>query len=121
MSKEVKTYTNEYVDQLIENINKKDIFIFVDGSYNPEKKMYGCGIVLLFKKTKKGKLEVQEKKISGNHPEYIVSRNIAGEIVSVIVVLKSILKKVKFNDSQDSHASSIKKISLFYDYTGIAD
>ncbi len=76
---------------------------FVDGSYNVSTKTYGYGCVLL---TESG----EEISLSGtgNHPEAISARNVAGELQGTMVALK------------EAEKMGYKRLRICHDYNGIA-
>ncbi len=76
---------------------------FVDGSYNIVTKTYGYGCVLL---TESG----EEIFLSGtgNHPEAVSARNVAGELQGTMVALKEAEKR------------GYKHLRICHDYNGIA-
>lgn len=78
-------------------------YAYVDGSFNPVTKVYGCGVILVDRDGKKHHI-----KHSGNDPENAKMRNVAGEILGASLV---ILKALELGMS---------KLTIFYDYEGIA-
>lgn len=78
---------------------------FVDGSFNPRNNKYGCGGIV---KYVDGERKMHQQTIMGSRKDkYSAMRNIAGELLGVILVLEFARK----ND--------IKKIYILFDYLGI--
>lgn len=79
----------------------EDVYSFVDGSFNPETCVYGCG----------GFLVVGEEKyiIQGNadDEEMASMRNVAGEILGSTLAIKKAIEL------------GLKEITVYYDYLGI--
>ena len=50
-------------------------YAFIDGSFNPETKVYGCGGFLIDQCGKKHIIQA-----AGNNPDLVKMRNVAGEI-----------------------------------------
>lgn len=77
------------------------IYSFVDGSYNPATKVYGCG----------GFLVVDDEKYiiqgSASDEEMASMRNVAGEILGSMLAIKKAIEL------------GLKKITIYYDYLGI--
>ena len=80
----------------------KGFHIYTDGSYNAETAKYGSGFIILLN----GKKIMYGEK-AGDIPEYAVSRNVAGEIFSVLNALEQavILKA--------------EEVVIHYDYEGL--
>lgn len=76
---------------------------YVDGSFNAVDKSYGAGIVLIFDNG-----EVRSCSNSGNHPAFIKSRNVAGEVLAAVTAI-AICNKME----------NIEKLTIHYDYSGI--
>lgn len=78
-------------------------YAFVDGSFNPETKVYGYG----------GFLDVGGRRYplmgSGNDPEMASMRNVAGEIEGSMAAV------------QKAEELSLREIKLLYDYRGIEE
>lgn len=81
----------------------KRSYAFVDGSYNPNTKVYGCGGFLIDQFGKKHILQA-----SGHDPTLAKMRNVAGEILGARVAIQ---KAIELN---------MRKLTLFHDYEGIA-
>lgn len=78
-------------------------YAFIDGSFNPDTKVYGCGGFLIDQNKKKHIILD-----SGNDPEMVKMRNVAGEILGVISVICL------------ARDLGMKKITIFHDYEGVA-
>lgn len=81
----------------------KKSYAFIDGSYNPATRVYGCGGFLIDHYGKKHILQA-----SGNDPHMAKMRNVAGEILGAKLAIQKAL---------DLH---MRKLTLFHDYDGIA-
>ena len=80
--------------------------VYVDGSYNEQRRTYGGGVVIL------GLPNVDQpltSKVVGNTPDLLTHRNISGEVMSVIRAF-TILDQIP----------GIDEVEVFHDYTGIA-
>lgn len=91
-------------DSVIANVPPtitSNIYSFVDGSFNPETNVYGCG----------GFLIVDDKKYiiqsCDNDPEMSSMRNVAGEILGSVLAIKKAIEL------------GLKEITIYYDYLGI--
>jgi ribonuclease HI len=84
-------------------IPKKN-YAFIDGSFNPEKKIYGCGGFLIDQFGKKRIIQA-----SGSDPRMVKMRNVAGEILGAKTAINLAL------------LLKMKKLTIFYDYDGIAN
>lgn len=82
-------------------IPKKN-YAFVDGSFNPETKIYGCGGFLIDQHGKKH--IIQE---TGNDPKIAKMRNVAGELLGAKETVK-LARKL-----------GMKTLKIFYDYEGV--
>lgn len=83
---------------------KKKNYAYVDGSFNPETKVYGWGGFLIDQNGKKHIIQG-----SGNFQDFAKLRNVAGEIAgSVAVISKAILL-------------GMEHLTLYYDYDGVAN
>jgi len=80
----------------------KTNYAYVDGSYNPRTKTYGCGGFLV---DDKGVKHIIQK--SGNKMDYVLLRNVAGELLGATEAVKLALKL------------GMKSLKIFYDYAGI--
>ena len=77
---------------------------YVDGSYNASTKVYGAGAVL-FLGEGADPIPLSQP---GNHPAFIGSRNVAGEVMAATLVIEA-CKKVP----------DLEELTLYYDYAGI--
>lgn len=83
---------------------KTKAYAYVDGSFNPETRVYGAGGFI-----DKGTGEDRIKFItSGLHPGKATMRNVAGEIEGVLYVLRLAFDKL-----------GIRAITIFHDYDGL--
>jgi len=82
----------------------EEIDAYVDGSYNKKLHMCAYGVILIHNE------ELIEKR-SGfvTDPGYCNMRNVGGEILSSTEAMKY------------AYENSIKKINIYYDYTGISE
>lgn len=96
---ECNNYLNPRISPKIEDTDRA--IAYVDGSYNEDTKTYGSGAILLYKG--------QEIcfSIAGDRPEMAVMRNVAGEIMAALTVMK-------YCDDK-----GILALDIYYDYTGI--
>lgn len=78
-------------------------YAFIDGSFNPATKVYGCGGFLI---DQIGRKHIIQK--SGNDPRMAKMRNVAGEILGAMTAVE-IAQKL-----------GMKKLTIFHDYEGIA-
>lgn len=78
-------------------------YSFIDGSYNQNTKVYGCGGFLI---DQFGKKHIIQK--SGNDFGMAKMRNVAGEILGAMEVV-CLAQKL-----------GMKKVTIFHDYEGIA-
>lgn len=79
-------------------------YAFIDGSYNPEKKIYGCGGFLIDQKGKKHIIQDCD-----NDPQLAKMRNVAGEILGAKKVIQLALNL------------GMKVLTIYYDYDGVAN
>ena len=79
----------------------ENIYSFVDGSFNPEKNIYGCGGFLFINGDK------HIIQASDNDEEMATMRNVAGEILGATLAIK---QAIHFG---------CKEITIYYDYLGI--
>lgn len=84
-----------------DNIEAEDNYCFVNGSYNVKTGYYGCGGFLV---TDGEKILIKK---ADNNPVYADMRNVAGELLGVILAVKIALAK------------GMKELTVFYDYAGI--
>lgn len=78
-------------------------YAFIDGSFNPATKVYGCGGFLI---DQLGKKHIIQK--SGNDANMAKMRNVAGEILGAMEAV------------QLAQKLNMKKLTIFHDYEGIA-
>lgn len=78
-------------------------YAFIDGSFNPSTKVYGCGGFLIDQIGKKHLIQG-----CGNDPNLVKMRNVAGEMLGA---RKAIRLAQKLN---------MTKLTIFHDYEGIA-
>ena len=81
-------------------------YVFVDGSYNPDSKVYGYGGFLVLPEVNGIRREVVIQG-SGSDPGMASMRNVAGEIEGCLTALRT----AKQYDQHD--------VTVFYDYAGI--
>lgn len=83
---------------------KRKNYAYVDGSFNPETKVYGWGGFIIDQNGKKHILQG-----CGNNKEFAKLRNVAGEIFgSSFVLLKAAML-------------GMRELTLYYDYDGVAN
>ena len=82
----------------------KHSYAFVDGSFNPNTKVYGCGGYLIDQFGNKHII-----KATGKNPEWVKLRNVAGEILGAKKAVE-LAKKLEMKD-----------LTIFHDYEGIAN
>lgn len=78
-------------------------YAFIDGSFNPATKIYGCGGFLI---DQLGKKHIIQK--NGNEAGMAKMRNVAGEILGAMEAV------------QLAQNLGMKKLTIFHDYEGIA-
>lgn len=78
-------------------------YAFVDGSYNIDTGVYGCGGFLIDENNERHII-----KDSGNDAKMAGMRNVAGEILGATLAVKKALEL------------KLKKLTIYYDYEGIA-
>ena len=82
-------------------INKELPTAYIDGSYSKKQGVYGYG----------GYIEYGDKihilQGTGSNPEYIAERNIAGELIGTLAIIRK------------ARALGLQEINLVYDYAGI--
>lgn len=78
-------------------------YAFIDGSFNPNTKVYGCGGFLIDQNGKKH--IVQE---NGDDASMAKMRNVAGEILGAMKVVEL------------AYTFGMKKVTIFHDYEGVA-
>lgn len=78
-------------------------YAFIDGSFNPTTKVFGCGGFLIDQFGKKHIIQGQ-----GNDQNMAKMRNVAGELLGAIRVLEL------------AYDLGMKKITIFHDYEGVA-
>ena len=77
-------------------------YAFVDGSFNPETKVYGCGGFLFDDKNERHPIQA-----SGDDEEMAAMRNVAGEILGATLAIKKAIEL------------GLPKLTIYYDYEGI--
>lgn len=77
-------------------------YAFVDGSFNPETKVYGCGGFLYDDKNERHPIQA-----SGSDEEMASMRNVAGEILGATLAIKKAIEL------------GLPKLTIYYDYEGI--
>ena len=77
-------------------------YAFVDGSFNSETKVYGCGGFLFDKNNKRHPIQA-----SDSDEEMASMRNVAGEILGATLAIKKALEL------------GLPKLTIYYDYEGI--
>ena len=75
---------------------------YVDGSFNPEVNRYAYGCVLIDPDG-----NIKELYGSGNDPEALKQRNVAGEMIASMLAVRHALK------------NGYNAVDIFYDYSGI--
>lgn len=79
-------------------------YAFIDGSFNSQKNIYGCGGFLIDQLGKKHIIQMW-----GNESEMVKMRNVAGEIIGAIAAVELAQKL------------GMKKLTIFHDYKGISE
>lgn len=82
-------------------INSKLPFAYIDGSFSKNQNLYSWGGYI----DDGGQITILQG--TGNNPEYLPERNIAGELIGALQVLFT------------AHRQKIREINLFFDYAGI--
>lgn len=85
-----------------EDCQEGQVVAYVDGSFDDESGRYGFGCVILLPNG-----EIVRKSGSGNDPDAISSRNVAGEILGAVCAVKWCAD------------NGYKVLKIFYDYMGI--
>lgn len=75
---------------------------YVDGSFNPEIGKYAFGCVMIHEDE-----SIEEYKGSGNSPEALLQRNVAGEMIAAMLAVKWAI------------VNEYEQVNIFYDYYGI--
>ncbi len=78
------------------------LIAYVDGSYDDRLQKYAFGCVFLLHTG-----EILEKSGSGNHPESLAIRNVAGEMIGAMFAVRWAI------------TNGYSEIDIYYDYTGI--
>lgn len=81
----------------------KHSYAFIDGSFHPTAKFYGCGGFLIDQFGKKHIIQA-----SGDKKEWVIMRNVAGEILGAKKAMELAQKL------------GMKKLTIFHDYEGVA-
>lgn len=82
----------------------KKSYAFVDGSFNPNTGVYGCGGYLI---DDHGEKHIIQN--NGNNPQMARMRNVAGELLGAKTVIRKALRL------------KMKRLTIFYDYEGVAN
>lgn len=83
----------------------KTNYAFVDGSFNPDTKVYGYGGFII---DQNGVKHIRQG--NGSNPDMTKLRNVAGEILGACQILEYAYNILKMD-----------RITLFYDYDGVAN
>lgn len=78
---------------------------YVDGSFNAKLGVYGAGAVVFMDGNEEGMIKVNQ---SGSLKEFVSARNVAGEVLAVVMVIKGA-----------ETISDVEQITIYYDYDGI--
>lgn len=104
----ISTLNNIQSDYVIPNLNdinnKRSLVAYVDGSYDDNKKVYSCGVVLFLNSNK----VLLSKKSSD--PELLGMRNVAGELMGSMMAMQY----------ASENKELIDEIVIYHDYEGIA-
>ncbi|UYO99193.1 ribonuclease H family protein [Oceanotoga sp. DSM 15011] len=76
--------------------------VYIDGSYDSAKKIYGSGVYLFFDD------EEHFLSFKGNDERFVSSRNVAGELMACVATIDFCID------------NSIDKVLIYHDYEGIA-
>lgn len=79
-------------------------YAFIDGSFNPKTKVYGCGGFLIDQNHKKHIIQA-----SGKDSKMARMRNVAGEILGSITAVEL------------AQNLGMNKLTIFHDYEGVAN
>lgn len=104
--KEATDYLNEKEESHSQSEKKfcsDSLCAYTDGSFNPDRKRYGGGVVFLTNK----QLITHTIQVADNKSEYVSSRNVAGETLAVIKAV------------QWAYEQGYRAITIYYDYIGI--
>lgn len=82
--------------------------VYVDGSYNVKTEVYGGAYLASCAELSEGAFQ---NSFSANKPDWVGSRNVAGELGAVILFLKT--------NMELSLLKSGDEVIFYYDYTGI--
>jgi ribonuclease HI len=103
--REAKDYLNGEVSVQSAQVKTKpqaDVVVYVDGSYDAERQVYGYGCVILLESG-----EVQTFNGAGNNPESVELRNVTGEMLGAMRAVQYAIK------------NKFRSIQICYDYYGI--
>lgn len=81
---------------------KTKLIAYIDGSFNPQAKAYGAGILFIFSTHGQRKMSFR-----GEDMQAVALRNVAGEILAAKKAIEYAIE------------NKYKSIDIFYDYTGI--
>ena len=104
------------------NVNKqtepkiKPVSIYVDGSFNKEKNIYGYGVFMTItdRNSKQAKLTKVILQGQGIEKDFAKMRNVAGELLGIYNALSTLMTLSLTKKQRE-------KIYIFYDYAGIAN
>lgn len=101
-----KTKTSETNQQNVLNLPYAGIRAFVDGSFNAREHLYGGSVVFIDDASEPS--ITHTIKFNGENPQFLKSRNIAGEIGATIRAIEYAINH------------GIKELTIIHDYEGIA-
>lgn len=78
---------------------------YVDGSYNAKLGVYGAGAVIFVDGNEEELIKVNQ---AGSLKEFVSARNVAGEVLAVIMVMNGIKTLL-----------DVEQLTIYYDYDGI--
>lgn len=103
---EAEAFINEEKVELSQiNLDDIEVYAFVDGSFNPNSNVYGCGGFLIDQRSSDKKKYIIQG--NGSDEEMSAMRNIAGEIMGSKMAIEKAI------------SLGIKDITILYDYMGI--
>lgn len=82
-----------------------NLIAYVDGSFNAKTGVYGAGAVVFPEGMEDAMIKVHQ---SGNIKEFAASRNVAGEVLAVVMVVAGV-----------QTMEGVDKLTIYYDYAGI--
>lgn len=106
---ENKSEAEDWLNEKEKPLEEVDGIAYVDGSFNEKAGLYGFGGFIIYKKEKDGKKEEFKTivKGSGKNPDMMAMRNISGEILGSMEVVKIAIDL------------GLKSLRIYYDYKGI--